>query len=120
MPASHLSQGKFVETGGTPTLRVIGDVTDIKTGKVVIAETTKKIVRAIEPGDIVQAFLENQPLDEPLEYIKRICSCTSANYPVYFFLQQAHKNTTDAITLINASVKMVGSITALTQMGVGR
>lgn len=99
---AFIQEGKFIETGGTPTLRVIGDVTDIKTGKVVIAETTKKIVRAIEPGDIVQAFLENQPLDEPLEYIKRICSCTSANYPVYFFLQQAHKNTTDAITLIKA------------------
>lgn len=100
---AFIQEGKFVETGGIPTLRVIGDVTDIKTGKVVVTETTKKIVRAIEPGDIVQAFLENQPLDEPLEYVKRICSCTSANYPVYFFLQQAQKNTTDAIALIKAS-----------------
>lgn len=77
--------GKFVETEGTPTLRLIGDIKEISTGKVILTETTKKIIRAIEPSDIVRTFLENKQVDEPIEYIKRICSATTANYPVFFY-----------------------------------
>lgn len=100
---AFIREGRFVETGGTPTLRVIGDVTDISTGKVVVTESTKKVVRAIEPSDIVQVFLDNQAVDEPLEYLKRVCSATSANYPIYFFLHQAHTSISDAITLVRGS-----------------
>ena len=34
----------------------------ISTGKVVVTETARKVVRAIEPSDIVQAFLETNQL----------------------------------------------------------
>lgn len=57
-------------------------------------------MRAIEPSDIVQAFLENKPVDEPIEYIKRICSATSANYPVYFFMRQASMTASDALSVV--------------------
>lgn len=100
---AFIQEGKFVETNGTPTLRLIGDITEMSTGKVVVTESTKKIIRAIEPSDIVQAFLQNQTVDEPLEYIKRICSASSANYPIYFFLQQAQTAITDAVTLVKAT-----------------
>lgn len=101
---AFIREGQFVENGGTPTLRVIGDVTEISTGKVVVSESTRKTVRAIEPGDIVQAFLNAQTVDEPLEYIKRICSATSSNFPVYFFLQQAKVSIGEAIALVKSSV----------------
>lgn len=101
---AFIHEGQFVENGGTPTLRVIGDVTEISTGKIVVRESTRKTVRAIEPGDIVQAFLTSQIVDEPMEYIKRICSATSANYPVYFFIQQAKVSISDAILLVKKSV----------------
>ena len=97
---AFIQEGKFVETGGTPTLRLIGDITEISTGKVVVTETARKVVRAIEPSDIVQAFLENKPVDEPIEYIKRICSATSANYPVYFFMRQASMTASDALSVV--------------------
>ena len=97
---AFIQEGKFVETGGTPTLRLIGDITEISTGKVVVTETARKVVRAIEPSDIVQAFLENKPVDEPIEYIKRICSATSANYPVYFFMRQASTTASDALSVV--------------------
>lgn len=97
---AFIREGKFVETGGTPTLRLIGDITEISTGKVVVTETARKVVRAIEPSDIVQAFLENKPVDEPIEYIKRICSATSANYPVYFFMRQASMTASDALSVV--------------------
>ena len=101
---AFIREGQFVEKGGTPTLRLIGDITEISTGKVVVQESTRKIVKAIEPSDIVQAFLTAQTVDEPLEYIKRICSASSANFPVYFFLQQADVSISDAITLVKGSV----------------
>ena len=100
---AFIQEGKFVETDGTPTLRLIGDITEISTGKVVISETTKRVVRAIEPSDIILAFLQNQIVDEPLEYVKRICSASSANYPVYFFLQQAKINISDAVDLVKST-----------------
>ena len=98
-----IKEGQFVETGGTPTLRVIGNVTEIATGKVVLAEPSKKVVKAIEPNDIINAFLEGQPVEEPLEYVKRIISATSANYPIYFFLQQSKTSISDAINFIKKS-----------------
>jgi len=97
---AFIQEGKFVETGGIPTLRLIGDITEISTGKVVVTETARKVVRAIEPGDIVQAFLENKPVDEPIEYIKRICSATSANYPVYYFMRQTSMTISDALSVV--------------------
>lgn len=100
---AFIQEGKFVETGGTPTLRIIGDITEISTGKVIITEKTKKVVRAIEPSDIVNTFLQNQSVDEPLEYIKRICSASSANYPVYFFIQQIPMTISEALTLVRGT-----------------
>ena len=44
--------------------------------------------------------LENKPVDEPIEYIKRICSATSANYPVYFFMRQASMTASDALSVV--------------------
>lgn len=97
---AFIQEGKFVETNGTPTLRLIGDITEISTGKVIVTETNKKVIRAIEPSDIVHSFLQSQTVDEPLEYVKRICSELSANYPLYFFLQQAKATISDALTLV--------------------
>lgn len=44
--------------------------------------------------------MENRPVDEPIEYIKRICSATSANYPVYFFIRQASATVSDALSAV--------------------
>ncbi len=97
---SFIQEGKFVETNGTPTLRLIGDVTEIVTGKVVVTESTRKVVKAIEPSDIIYLFLQDIIVDEPIEYVKRICSASSANYPIYFFLRQADVALTNVINLI--------------------
>lgn len=70
------------------------------TGKVVVTETTKKVIRAIEPNDIIHAFLQTKSIDEPLEYVKRVCSESSANYPIYYFLHHANITLTGAIAEI--------------------
>lgn len=96
-----IQEGTFVETGGTPTLRLVGDIKEISTGKVVLTEVERKIIRAIEPSDIIQAFLEGKRIDETIEYIKRICSATTANYPVYYFIHQASITVSDALSVVN-------------------
>lgn len=97
---SFIQEGKFVETGGKPTLRLIGDITEISTGKVIVEKSTKKVVRAIEPSDIVRIFLQKQTVDEALEYVKRICSASTANFPIYFFIRKANTTVSDVLTLV--------------------
>lgn len=40
---AFIKEGKFVETNGTPTLRLIGDITKIPTGKVVVIIFTRYV-----------------------------------------------------------------------------
>lgn len=96
-----IQSGKFVETGGLPTLRLIGDIREISTGKIIIDSSAKKVVKAIEVCDLVNSFLTNATIEEPLEYVKRIIFENSANYPVYFYLHQANCSIEDAIKYVN-------------------
>ena len=103
---SFIKEGDFVETGGTPTLRIIGDIVGEDIGKLVVKEKTKKFVKAIEPDDIIRAFLENKRISKPLEYIKVICGCTRANYPIYYFIGKSDKSVDDIIQMIeNTTVR---------------
>ena len=97
---AFIKEGEFVETKGKPTLRLIGDVSDLSTGKIVVKETTRKVVRAIEPSDIIKAFLNNSTVEEPMEYVRSICSATTGNYPIYFLLKQASASIEDAIKTV--------------------
>lgn len=97
---SFIKEGEFVEIKGSPTLRLIGDIQEISTGKIVVKETTKRVVKAIETSDIVSAFLQGTQLEEPLEYLKTLCSATSANYPMYFLIAQAKETVDNAVRII--------------------
>ena len=66
-----IKEGEFVEVKGQPTLRLIGDIQTVSSGKVVFKETEKKVVKAIEPQDITRSFLSGEVVSEPIEYIKR-------------------------------------------------
>lgn len=99
-----VQEGQFVEKNGAPALRIIGDIKDISTGRIIVKETSNKVVRAIEPNEIIKAFLTNENIQEPVEYIKRICSSNSANYPVYFFIKQANIEKFQLIDILNSVV----------------
>ena len=105
---AFIRQGQFVEDGGTPTLRVIGDV-QIATGKVVMSQDVHKVVKAIEPEDIFKTFLQGATVEQPLEYVKRICSAASANYPVYYYIKQANIPISDALSVVNATISRSAS-----------
>lgn len=101
---SFIREGEFVESKGKPTLRLIGDVQELGSGKVVVSETTRKVIKAIEPTDIVKAFLNNDTVEQPLEYIKRICSATSAYFPIYFYIKQSNLTITEVIEIIENTI----------------
>lgn len=98
---AFIREGEFVEVKGKPTLRLVGDVLGIESGKLVVGENTRKVIRAIEIDNIVDAFLTQKIVDEPLEYIKAITSASSANFPVYFIFAQSSITVEDALGVIN-------------------
>ena len=98
---AFIKEGEFVETKGKPALRLIGDIQEIDTGRIVVKETTKRVLKAIEPSDILTAFFNDQIVDEPLEYIKSLCSATSANYPIYFLIKQSKLTISEIIDAID-------------------
>lgn len=98
---AFIKEGEFVEDKGKPALRLIGDIQEVKTGNIVVRETTKHVLKAIEPSDILLAFFNNQVVDEPLEYIKSICFARSANFPIYFLIKQSKLSISEVIDVID-------------------
>lgn len=78
-----INSGKFVDNGGEPTLKVIGDVTPVGAKFV---QPTK--IQSIHGPDLLNAFLRRQRVLNPLDYVKQICYESSAFFPVYFFVGQ--------------------------------
>lgn len=106
---AFIKEGEFVEAKGKPALRLIGDIQEVDTGKIVVKETTKRVLKAIEPNDILLAFFNNQDVDEPLEYIKSICFATSANFPIYFLIKQSKLSISEVIDAID-NIKVRGIV----------
>lgn len=97
---AFVQEGKFVDTGGSPTLRIIGNVEPIEPKQIIIAGK-KETEKAIGPTEIVHAFLKEKPVDEPKEYLKQICYQSSANFPIYFFINRACINISDALSFVS-------------------
>ena len=97
---TFIKEGEFVEVKGKPTLRLVGDILSIESGKLVVGKNTRKVIRAIETDNIVDAFLNQRIVDEPLEYIKAIIYASSANFPVYFLLSQSSITIEDALRVV--------------------
>lgn len=96
-----LKQGEFVETGGAPAVRLVGDATSMPTGLIRPAKKVT-VAKAINTPDIVSAFLQQEIVDNPLEYVDRICFEASAYLPVYYFLDIAQVTLTSAIERLNS------------------
>lgn len=98
---AFIKEGEFVETKGKPAIRLIGDIENVSAGKIVVGKTTQKVVKAIEPNDLIKAFLKDINVEDSLAYIRVVCSATTANYPIYFLLQQANASINNAIKIVN-------------------
>lgn len=97
-----VKEGHFVEKEGAPALRLVGDIAGIETGKVVYSGT-KKVTKSIGQTEIIESFLKTERVDVPIEYIKRICSSTTGNLPVYYYIGLANITKETAINVISST-----------------
>ncbi len=97
-----IKEGQFVERYGAPAIRLIGELQPVGTGKVIF-QGTRKVIRAIEQTDIIEAFLNNETVDNPSDYIKRICSSTTGNLPVYYYMNIVDMTQEEALKIVNTT-----------------
>lgn len=83
---NFVKEGSFVENGGTPALKLMGSIKDIRTFDGIVVTTPK--LKAIEPSDIIVEFLRSTVVDSPIEYIKAIMNCNSGFQPIYYYIKQ--------------------------------
>jgi len=83
-----IQTGTFRDTGEYPTLRLIGDIDGFTGAPTGVIQPIEKIDYpiAITPSDIITAFLNQENVKNPLEYIKIICN-SQAKLPIFYFMQ---------------------------------
>jgi hypothetical protein len=94
-----IREGRFHERDGDPTLRVIGDVQQIASNIIQPTRLVNKQVGITTP-DIVHAFLDQEAVSSPREFIRQICFEMSAYLPVYYFIHLARLLIADVVELI--------------------
>ena len=89
-----IHSGSFVESGGQPTLKLVGEVAPIKSQ---LVQPTKLVRSPLNGPDIIWAFLRRESVLSPMDYIRQICFESSAFYPVHFFINQTSVRMVDVI-----------------------
>jgi hypothetical protein len=81
-----------VEKGGAPAFTIIGEIQG--TGRV-IRRTT-----AIRDEHLIKAFLKNEDVTDPQNYLENICYLSSYYFPAYYFIKQTGLKLDDAVDRI--------------------
>lgn len=93
-----VQEGSFVETGGNPALKVVGQVQTVVGAQRVVVERERD--RAINADEIINAFITQERVNDPLEFVKQICYQTTGNMPVYYYLRMAQITNADALNYL--------------------
>jgi|WetSurSiteA1Bulk_404760.scaffolds.fasta_scaffold23878_1 hypothetical protein len=81
-----IKEGEFQERRGSPTLKLIGDLRTVDSGLIQPTKTVFK-PKAINTAEIIDAFLGEEKVSNPIEFIKQICFESSSFLPTYYFLK---------------------------------
>ncbi len=95
---SFVQEGSFVETGGNPALKVVGQIQTVVGARRVVVEQERN--KAINADEIIKCFITQEVVNNPLEFVKQICYQTTGNMPVYYYLYLAEKSTESALSFI--------------------
>jgi hypothetical protein len=90
-----IHSGTFVESGGQPTLRIIGEAVPINSQ---LVQPNKLVRTPLHGPDILYAFLRRESVLTPLDYVKQICFEQSHFYPIHFFINQTNITIEDVIS----------------------
>ncbi len=97
---SFISDGTFVESGGEPTLRVVGNVQAVTTGPPIIVSEEHEL--GINYDLIILKFLNQDEIQTPEEYIKQTCYQSAATLPIYYFIHRANYSIDEALQFIKS------------------
>ena len=95
-----IKEGQFTETEGEPALILKGSIQNIYSQDPLIVN--KPTPKAITQHDVIQQFLEQLPVEEPREYLKHICECQSAYFPIYYYIAKIDQPIPEIIKELNA------------------
>ena len=97
-----LREGHFVVDDGAPALKLIGDLRPIGTVDTGRGRIEKKM---LSDADILDAFLGQQTVPNPIEYVRALAYLPYKWMPLYFFLSQAHASVADGIRALQSVEK---------------
>lgn len=103
-----IREGHFVERGGAPSLRLVGEATVVPPA-LIQPERKVLVVRNIHLPDIIEAFLKQTRVDNPLQFVKQICFESSAYLPVYYFANLSGLDSIDRIRKVIDDVQTASS-----------
>lgn len=93
-----IQEGHFTETDGEPALVLKGVVKDIVPRNSIIVNTPSPT--AILEYQIIEDFLRMKDVEKPIEYLKSICNTSTANYPIYYYLNMIDEPTEKVIDIL--------------------
>ena len=96
---SFVQEGSFVETGGNPALKVVGEVQTVVGAQRVVVEQDRN--KAINADEIIKSFITQEAVNNPAEFVKQICYSSTGNMPVYYFLNLAKMSMETGVALID-------------------
>ena len=94
-----VQEGSFVETGGNPALKVVGQVQTVVGAQRVVVEQERN--KAINADEIIKSFITQERVNNPLEFVKQICYQGTGNMPIYYYLSLANKSNDEGVAYIN-------------------
>ncbi|MDO5713660.1 MAG: hypothetical protein Q4Q07_04435 [Tissierellia bacterium] len=115
-----VKEGHFTETGGNPTLKLIGEIEGVIPTEVITTTTSARRLKAIEPEDIIRSFLKNEDTDSPIEYIKVAFNCSSGFQPIYYFIDIANIEVKTVISRITEKGRQSQTIRIIKERLEGR
>ena len=90
-----IKEGEFTEKEGAPALVLKGTVENINVVDPIIIKTPSPT--AILLNQVIEDFLHEKNVENPIEYLKTICNTGTANYPIYYYLKSIGISTDNVI-----------------------
>ncbi len=95
-----IEEGSFDEKDGAPTLKLLGEVSQTET----IRGETEVVVqeKALDPDMVVMAFLQNEEVSAPLEYLKESAMVQRRWLPLNYFVARLPGGLQEATSYLRA------------------
>jgi hypothetical protein len=106
---SFIKEGEFSEVKGKPALKLIGDLQAINSLPTAIVRKQIIKTKGIRIGDIVIGFLNQEPITEPLEFLKQICFEATAFLPCYYYIHKSGLSNNEIIEILSSVVSRSSS-----------